>query len=423
MHLRTIVENTMCKRLNRICTGRTLAIGIAMVVACVMAIASKAQTSPLRFPNAGSAGIGVVVTDLATGATVIDYNGDRLLTPASITKCVTAAAIEMAGLANERYSTKAYLRGSIDAGGRLLGDVVIKADGDPTLEAGRFSGKSELIKAVREALKRDGIREIYGAIDVDSTLLKEPGPVPTWEYGDLRHAYGAGLHALNYRDNATGASQLALGDPSEELVIALEEQLLADGIQTLWNDVTQPATLQPLAETESATLAEILRVTLETSHNLYAEALLRRLVPEGTRADALRREHQLLTAAGMDENAHKIVDGSGLTRANALSPRFMASLLQYCASQPWGERYVSYFPFVGREGTVKRLLSDTPLAGQLALKSGSMNGVQTFAGYRVDHDGHPTHAVVIMVNNFTAPRQQVVKAIETFLLNQFNTSK
>jgi D-alanyl-D-alanine carboxypeptidase/D-alanyl-D-alanine-endopeptidase len=81
--------------------------------------------------------------------------------------------------------------------------------------------------------------------------------------------------------------------------------------------------------------------------------------------------------------------------------------------------YANLFPRVGIEGTVKALLSDTPLAGKLALKSGSMKGVLCYAGYKLDETGTPTHAVVVMVNGFTCKMTTVRKAIAEFLLERF----
>lgn len=374
--------------------------------------------SPLIFPRSNNANVGIIVMDLSTGETVAEYNAERMLTPASITKCVTAAAVEMAGLADDTYLTEVFVRGSDDGCGRLYGDIVVKASGDPTIESGRFAGKGNIINAITKALHESNINEIYGALEIDSVGFKEQGPIGTWEMGDLRHAYGAGLYAINFRDNAV--NQLALEDPGEELLIALEERLDHDSIDVDWNDVAPtPAPMRSIATIISPTLDEILRVTLETSHNLYAEAMLRKLAPWGYRADALKRETALLAESGIDVESARIFDGSGLTRANSMTPRFMASLLAYCARQPWGPRYIGYFPLVGREGTVRRLLSDSPLAGQLALKSGSMNGVQTYAGYKLDMNGQPTHVVVVMVNDFTTTRARVVKSIETFLEKQF----
>ena len=44
-----------------------------------------------------------------------------------------------------------------------------------------------------------------------------------------------------------------------------------------------------------------------------------------------------------------------------------------------------------------------------------MNGVQCFAGYRLDANSRPTHAVVILVNGFYCSRTQLRTAIENYL--------
>ena len=81
--------------------------------------------------------------------------------------------------------------------------------------------------------------------------------------------------------------------------------------------------------------------------------------------------------------------------------------------------YVSLFPKAGRDGTLKRFLRKTRLDGKLALKTGSMTGVQCYAGYKLDGDDNPTHVVVIMVNNFGCERVDVRKAAERLLLELF----
>lgn len=79
--------------------------------------------------------------------------------------------------------------------------------------------------------------------------------------------------------------------------------------------------------------------------------------------------------------------------------------------------YAGLFPKAGKEGTVKRLLAGTRLAGRLAVKSGSMGGVHCYAGYLLDNAGKPSHTVVVMVNNFFCNRTQLRKSIERYLLN------
>ncbi|MBR5744394.1 MAG: hypothetical protein IKX94_03605, partial [Muribaculaceae bacterium] len=54
-----------------------------------------------------------------------------------------------------------------------------------------------------------------------------------------------------------------------------------------------------------------------------------------------------------------------------------------------------------------------------ALKSGSMRGVQCYAGYKLDNDNRPTHVIVILINNFSGGRAELKAAIGRYLLETF----
>ena len=81
--------------------------------------------------------------------------------------------------------------------------------------------------------------------------------------------------------------------------------------------------------------------------------------------------------------------------------------------------YVSFFPLAGQEGTLKSFLKDTELDSYIALKTGSMRGIQCYAGYKLDDDYAPTHVVVIMINNFKCSRSIVRELCEKMLLKTF----
>ena len=102
-----------------------------------------------------------------------------------------------------------------------------------------------------------------------------------------------------------------------------------------------------------------------------------------------------------------------------MTPKFMADVLTYMAKNSHADTFVSLFPKVGREGTVKNFLKNTALDGKLVLKSGSMNGVHCYAGYKIGTNGKPTHAVVVIVNNFFCSRDVLRKEIQRFLLAVF----
>jgi D-alanyl-D-alanine carboxypeptidase/D-alanyl-D-alanine-endopeptidase (penicillin-binding protein 4) len=98
-----------------------------------------------------------------------------------------------------------------------------------------------------------------------------------------------------------------------------------------------------------------------------------------------------------------------------VSTQFLTDLLVYMYTR--GE-YASVFfdslPKAGQEGTLKSFLRDTKLSGKIAAKSGSIGGVQSYAGYLID--GNKKYAFTVMVNKFNGTRSQVKTAIEQFLL-------
>ena len=80
--------------------------------------------------------------------------------------------------------------------------------------------------------------------------------------------------------------------------------------------------------------------------------------------------------------------------------------------------YVSYFPLAGQEGTLRGFLKGTDLDAYIAMKTGSMSGVQCYAGYKLDDDFAPTHVVVVMANDFSN-RASLRRAVANLLLDIF----
>lgn len=171
-----------------------MATGYASATAAVPA-------SGITFPRSHRANIGVIVRDLSTGENIVEQNPDKFLTPASIVKSITAASVLLAGKADTAFSTPVYALGDIDADGMLNGSIVIKASGDPTTESPRFSNRPGLINSTADCIRRLGIRGIRGSLEIDSAGFVQQGPVDRWEFDDLKYAYGAGLHPVNYHDN------------------------------------------------------------------------------------------------------------------------------------------------------------------------------------------------------------------------------
>ncbi|MDE5962193.1 MAG: D-alanyl-D-alanine carboxypeptidase, partial [Duncaniella sp.] len=172
----------------------------------------------------------------------------------------------------------------------------------------------------------------------------------------------------------------------------------------------------------SSPFGEIMQSLMFRSDNLMAEGMLRALTPGGTRADAIMEEQAVWSMAGISAHGINIVDGSGLSRDNRLTARFLGDVYTYMATDSFSNDYLILFPKAGFDGTMKNFLVSTPLAGRVAMKTGSMKGVQRYGGYLFDENGFPTHVMVFMANNFRCSRAALKKEIERLLLEKFNVS-
>lgn len=77
--------------------------------------------------------------NIESGSSILEYNSNKLLIPASTLKIVTsAAALEMLG-ADYRFKTQIGYTGELTENNELKGDVVIIGGGDPTLGSMYFN--------------------------------------------------------------------------------------------------------------------------------------------------------------------------------------------------------------------------------------------------------------------------------------------
>ena len=389
---------------------------IVAVVSSMLPTAVLAQDIDFEFRDASSVGFAVV--DIATGEYIIEENADKVFLPASTLKAVTAAsALRMLG-GDFVFTTPAYAIGCL-ADSVFNGDIVIESSGDPTVGSRHFPDSEGFQSDIVDAFAKLGANGGKVRVTVDSDMEDE-GPLPGWLIGDVGHAYAAGAYGFNYQDNLYGSTPM--DSPANEFKNNLKYKVGEIGFTTTNRLMTlfdcQPDTFL-LASYVSPPLSEILRSLMVRSDNMMAEAVLRGLARGASKSKAIAAETRLWHDSDVDVATMTIDDGSGLSRKNKLTPRFMANVLSYMARSPLAADYIGLFPRVGIDGTVKSLLAKSKLKGKLALKSGSLSGVQCYAGYKIDDEGEPTHAVVIFVNDFFCPRAEVKSAIEKFLLDTF----
>jgi serine-type D-Ala-D-Ala carboxypeptidase/endopeptidase (penicillin-binding protein 4) len=156
-----------------------------------------------------------------------------------------------------------------------------------------------------------------------------------------------------------------------------------------------------LAARLSVPVAQDITATNKTSQNLHAELLLRllgRLLgSEGSFAQGARVVRQFMVNAGIDDGDFFLYDGSGLSIDDRIAPRAFTKLLAYAARQSWGEAWRDTLPIAGVDGSLQNRFKNTPLAGKMWAKTGTLNEVTGLSGYLVAASGK-TVAFSILVN-------------------------
>ncbi len=98
-------------------------------------------------------------------------------------------------------------------------------------------------------------------------------------------------------------------------------------------------------------------------------------------------------------------NGAGLSRKERISPVHLAELLQRATSSPFNAELEASLPILGMDGTVKKRFKDNGIAGYAHLKTGSLEGVKSIAGYVKAHSGKQW-IVVFIVNHPNAALAQ-----------------
>ncbi len=157
----------------------------------------------------------LTVINAKTGDVVFAKNEKIGMASASTLKTVTAATAYYTLGATHTFETILYYTGTIDASGTLTGDLVIQGSGDPSLGSDRFpqTAETELLAAWVNAVQDHGIRKIEGRIIADDRLYNGQTAPGGWTWRDMGNYYGAGVSALNWRENAVGINFTAGASP------------------------------------------------------------------------------------------------------------------------------------------------------------------------------------------------------------------
>lgn len=173
----------------------------------------------------------------------------------------------------------------------------------------------------------------------------------------------------------------------------------------------------------SPTLGEIAKKANVESNNLYTESMLKMVglekVGQGSGQNGLASIIRLLRKYKIDTKKLKFHDGSGLSARNLIHSYSIARFLAGIAEDMGTQECLKYLPRGGYTGTVRGLFSNSKAKGKVWLKSGSMEGVQSYSGYIQTKSGKWV-SFSIIVNGFTEKHKTIRPQLEKMISTIFS---
>jgi D-alanyl-D-alanine carboxypeptidase/D-alanyl-D-alanine-endopeptidase (penicillin-binding protein 4) len=360
--------------------GLLLVLGVALVLS--PAATGGSVPLPTRLANAlavrgNSPSLSAAVAlDLQSGSVVFARHGDLPLAPASNEKLtVTFAALRDLGV-TYRFKTEVLASGTQD-GPVLHGNLYLKGFGDPTLRSSRLD---QLAAAVAAA----GIARVDGRLVGDESWFDTRRTAPGWKAGYLVNECPP-LSALVV-DRAGYDHHVALS-PALAAAGVFRKLLRAHGVTTGPAVVGRaPESATQVAETDSATLPNIVAVMDRESDNFRAEMLLKELGAEvgdgGTTAAGAAVVRRDLAAAEVPLAGVALFDGSGLSLLDRLTADAVSAILVAAWNDPVLKLpFWSALPVAGENGTLEDRMEKAPARGAVRAKTGTTDRASALSGY------------------------------------------
>lgn len=245
-------------------------------------------------------------------------------------------------------------------------------------------------------------------IDNQIRLLKA-AKCPSWP--DIRY------NAVDQFDGTTliVSGQLAEGCSAQTYLSLLDHPSYAAGaVRGIWQELggkilgkdrqgAVPEDARMLVRAFSPDVVEIVRDINKYSNNTMARQLFlsigAQFRTEADKDDSMAAQRVIrnwLARKGITAPHLVMENGSGLSRAERISAREMALILQAAWRSPYAAEFRSSMPLVAMDGTMRRRLQRTPLVGEAHIKTGTLNNVRAIAGYSRDSNGQDWAVVAIL---------------------------
>ncbi len=141
----------------------------------------------------------------------------------------------------------------------------------------------------------------------------------------------------------------------------------------------------------------------KVSDNLSAETVLKILASElkgnpGSAETGAYIVKEFLAEKGLDTLQLRVVDGSGLSRMNLVSPEATVQLLEEMYNSRYFDAFYKSLPIAGIDGTIRGRMRRSAAQGNLRAKTGTLSAVTALSGYVQMADGEWLAFSIKMMN-------------------------
>lgn len=354
----------------------------------------------LRDPALGS-NVTAHVVDVATGQVLAGQGSDTPTIPASTIKLVTASSALSALGPNHQFVTRVVA-------GAGPGEVVLVGGGDPTLagantgtypDAARLPDLAEQVKSALGGTKPTKVSydpSIFGAppsgpwdpdILTNGVVAPITGLMTDGGRADPK-VRGQGKRVTDPAATAAGQFAALLGVPAGGVIAA-----------------SAPQGAKELGAVKSMPLSRMVEIMLTESDNVIAESLARHVAIKrgkpATFEGGAQAQQEQIASLGFAPAELSLADGSGLARADKVSPSLLADLVALSAKPDRSDlRPIhSGLPVAAYSGTLaarfKKSTAGGAAAGEVRVKTGTLRSVSSVAGVVYTVDGRELAVAVL----------------------------
>jgi D-alanyl-D-alanine carboxypeptidase/D-alanyl-D-alanine-endopeptidase (penicillin-binding protein 4) len=227
---------------------------------------------------------------------------------------------------------------------------------------------------------------------------------------------GSNLISVNgkiKKDSKPVIEYVSIADPTLFFLTVLREVFEQKGISvkgkigsiSIAEKIILAENLSLLFTHESVPLHMIVKELNKNSNNFYAEQILKTIGLEvynyGSSENGAKASKELFATMGINPDNMIMVDGSGLSRLNLVSPRQIVNLLTFLYSSDQFNPFYNSLPIGGVDGTLANRMKRSAAENNVRAKAGFNENVSSLSGY-IKTIGGETLAFSIMINNFLA---------------------